>query len=74
MTNQTYLPIPLSVMMGSEPGSPFAGDELAHTSYRPTLVIGLAARASPSRASSSAGCGVTFARKSWRHGWRSCWR
>jgi hypothetical protein len=28
-------------MMGSEPEAPFAGDELAHTSYRPTLVIGL---------------------------------
>lgn len=41
MSNQTYLPIPLSVMMGSEPEAPFAGDELAHTSYRPTVVIGL---------------------------------
>ncbi|MGD9099161.1 MAG: tubulin-like doman-containing protein [Anaerolineae bacterium] len=41
MTNQSYLPIPLSIIMGSEPEAPFAGDELAHTSYRPTLVIGL---------------------------------
>jgi hypothetical protein len=41
MTNPSYLPIPLSVIMGSEPEAPFAGDELAHTSYRPTLVIGL---------------------------------